>query len=121
MVMVTKDEIRQKLRTVSISLTTVAADIFANVPERTLRHVVLMILSGNGTSRTVDITLAGERTGTIFNNVPVSPAGLVQLPVEGFDIENPIVVVEGGCRLQAAQSAGSGVALSCLYWDDVER
>jgi hypothetical protein len=119
--MPTKDEIRQKLRTATISLTTDAKDIFSTVTERTMRNVVAIWLMGDGTSRTVDITLAGERTGTIFDNVPVAPADLVQIPKEGFDIENPIVVCEGGTRLQAAQNEGSGVALTCLYWDDEER
>jgi len=119
--MPTKDEIRQKLRTATKSLTTSAQDIFSTVTERTMRNVVLILLMGDGTSRTVDITIAGERSGTIFDNVPVAPADLVQLPKEGFDIENPVVVCEGGTKLQAAQSAGSGVTLTCLYWDDEER
>ena len=119
--MVTKDQIRQKLRTVQIDLETSAKDIFAAVPERTMRNVVAIFLMGDGTSRMVTITLAGERTGNIFKNIPVAPADLVQLPEGGYNIEDPITVVEGGCKLQAAQSAGSGVALTCLYWDDEER
>jgi len=120
--MVTKDQIRQKLRaSTPVSLTTSAQNIFSNVPERTLRHVVAILLSGDGTSRTVDITLAGERTGTVFDNVPVPPAGFVQIPPNGYSIEDPIVVCEGGTRLQAAQNAGSGVACVAIYWDDVER
>ena len=119
--MVTKDQIRQKLRTVQIDLETSAKDIFSIVPERTMRNVVAIFLSGDGTSRTVNITLAGERSATIFKNVPVAPAAFVPISEGSYDIEDAIVVVEGGCKLQAAQSAGSGVALTCLYWDDEER
>ena len=116
-----RDEIRQKLRIVTISLTTSAANVFANVPERTMRNVVAIWLTGDGTSRTVTIAWAGERTGNIFPDIPVPPAGFVQIPEGQYDIENPVIVVEGGTRITAAQNAGSGVDLVCVYWDDVEK
>ena len=116
-----KDQIRQKLNIVSISLSTTPADVFPNVRERTMRNVVAIWLTGDGAGdRRVTISVAGERSADVFPSIPVSADGLVQIP-SALSLEDPVVVVEGGSRLQASQNSGSGVSLSCLYWDDVER
>lgn len=118
---ITKTQIRQKLRVVEIELGPVAKDVFATVTERRMRYVVALFLTGDTVSRTVDIVYAGERTDDIFIEVPVAPADLVSIPENSYNIEDPIIVVEGGCRITAAQNAGTGVNLTCVYWDDIER
>ena len=119
--MLTRQQIMERLRTVEVELSTAATDVFSNVDERRIRYIVAIFLTGDGTSRTVNIVYAGERTDDIFIDVPVSPAGFVQIPPGQYDIENPIIAVEGGCRITGAQNAGTGINLTCVYWDDIER
>ena len=97
-----------------------------DVPERMMRNIVAIIIFGDGTtSRTVEIEKLKDGHAEvpieadfdmIFDNVPVPPAGVVQLPPADYDIENPIVVLEGGSNISAIADAGSPEA-TLIYWD----
>jgi len=116
----TKEEIRERLQTDSVTILTSRTALTAAVPESKMRYVVAIILIGDGTaSRTVDIEKLEENGTTYtvkFNDVPVAPADVRQLPTD-YDIENPILVLEGGTRPYGTVSAGSGLNCTIIYWD----
>jgi hypothetical protein len=116
----TKEEIRERLQTDSVTITTSRTALTAAVPESKMRYIVAIILIGDGTaSRTVDIEKLEEDGSTYtmkFNDVPVAPADVRQLPTD-YDIENPILVLEGGTRPYGTVSAGDGLNATIVYWD----
>ena len=116
----TKEEIRERLQTDSVTITTSRTALTAAVPESKMRYIVAIILIGDGNaSRTVDIEKLEEDGSTYtmkFNDVPVAPADVRQLPTD-YDIENPILVLEGGTRPYGTVSAGSGLNATIVYWD----
>ena len=117
----TRAEIMQKLRTQQTSLTGTAADILAAVDESTLRNIIAIIISGDDTAaRQVNLTFIGERTGAYLSNIPIAPTELLWLPINGYDIENPILSLEGGVRLQGLQDGGTGVEITIVFWDERE-
>jgi hypothetical protein len=116
----TKEEIRERLQTDSVTIGTSRTALTEAVPESKMRYIVAIILIGDGTaSRTVDIEKLEEDGTTYtmkFNDVPVAPADVRQLPTN-YDIENPILVLEGGTTPYGTVSAGSGLNATIVYWD----
>ena len=95
--------------------------ISSNVPEKTFRYIVRIDLIGDGVaSRTVDIKYKDESGNytTKFPMIPVPPADVRQIPQGSWDIENPILVLEGGTNLAGKVNAGAGVSLVVTWWDD---
>jgi hypothetical protein len=116
----TKDEIRERIRYVHLTIGSSLSNFFANdVARRVKRYIVAIVIYGDGVaSRTVEIEKV-KQDGTyemIFDNVPVSPAGEVWIPPT-YDIENPIIMLEGGTNLAAVASA-AGPEATVIYWDD---
>lgn len=112
----------ERLKADSKTLGTSDTDFWSSaVPESKMRYIVLIQLHGDGVaSRTVDIEKK-EETGSYtvkFDDIPVSPADIVPLPPHGYDIENPILVLEGGANLAGKVSAGSGLNATVVYWDN---
>ncbi len=116
-----KARLAGRIRTASASLDTSATNLFSNVAENRTRHVVALLFIGDGTSRTIDVQFAGETTDTVLDNLNLGPAQNLWLPEGGYDVLRPIVTIEGGSRLTATQSAGSGVTVTAIYWDDTQR
>lgn len=120
--MLTKEQIRNRVRVNQVTLSTSRGDLFTAVPERQIRNIVWIGIMGDGTSRTVEIEKTEEDgTHTMkFDNIPVPPADQVPVP-EGwnFDIENPFMTLEGGTNLTGISSAGSP-ELTVIYWDGPE-
>ena len=116
----TREQIMERLSYAELTIGTSRANFFTDdVPERMMRNIVAIIIFGDGTaSRTVEIEKVKEDDtyDMIFDNVPVPPALAVQLPVADYDIENPIVVLEGGTNISAIASAGAPEA-TLIYWD----
>ena len=119
----TRDQIRERLKYAQLTLSNARQNIFsADVPERVKRNIVAIILMTDATLRYVEIEKQKEDDTweMIFDNVPVDvatgPFGLVQLP-NNYDIENPILVLEGGTNLSFIASAGAPEC-TVLYWDD---
>ena len=118
--MLTRDQIIERLSYAQLTLSGSRQNFFAaDVPERMMRNIVEILLFGDGTaSRTVEIEKVKEDDtyDMIFDNIPVPPAAVVPLPQDAYDIENPIVVLEGGTNLSAVASAGTPEA-TLIYWD----
>ena len=121
--MLTREQIIDRLKIRQTTLSTTRASLFpAAVPENKIRYIVGIWINGDGTSRTVEIEKT-EEDGThtmLFDNVPIPPADQVPIP-EGwnFNIENPLMRLEGGTNLTGISSAGSPEA-TCIYFDNPE-
>jgi len=121
--MVTREQIMDRVRVRQVTIGTSRTDIFAAaVSENKTRYIVMIVINGDGTSRTVEIEKTEEDAShtMLFDNVPIPPASQVPVP-EGwqFDIENPFMTLEGGTNLTAIASAGAP-ELTIIYWDDPE-
>lgn len=117
---ISREEIRQRLKTESVTIATTRTPLTDAVEERKMRYIVLIRLHGDGVaSRTVDIEkLEEDGTYTMkFNDVPVAPADVREIPEGGWDIENPILVLEGGTRPYGTVNAGAGLNCTIIYWD----
>ena len=116
----TRQEIMERLSYAQLDITNARGNFFDDdVPERMMRNIVAIIIIGDGTaSRTVNVEKVEEDDtwDMIFDSVPVPPAAIVQLPPADYDIENPIVVLEGGTNISAVASAGTPYA-TLIYWD----
>lgn len=120
--MLTKEQIRDRLKTVDVWLTTTRTAFFDAVPERKMRYVVALHFNGDGTSsRTVDIEkLEEDGDYTMkFSMIPVSPAKHQEIPEDTYDIESPIMALEGGTRLYGKVS-GNSINSTVIYWDTPE-
>lgn len=121
----TKEQIRERLKTVNVYIGTTRTALFAAVAERKMRYIVYIWLFGDRVaSRTVDIEKLEEDETTytpIFDSINVAPPEKVMLPPK-HDIENPIETLEGGTRLYGRISDAAGVSLTatiCYYDNDI--
>ena len=121
MASLTREQIMERLQTDSVDIETSRTALFAAVPENKMRYVVGIFISGDGTtSRTVTIEVLEEDGTTYtekFADIPIAPADHRELPESGFDIENAILVLEGGTRLYGTLSAGTTTPVTVIYWD----
>ena len=128
--MTNKEIIRQKLRVKSVTIGTSRTAAFSSgeyhmdedsdyLAEQHMRYIVAIILIGDGSgSRIVDIEKY-EEDGSYtmkFDDVPIAPADVRQLPPNGYSIEDPILTLEGGTNLYLKADAGSPKA-TIIYWD----
>jgi len=116
----TKDEIRERLQTVNVYITAARTAFFAAVDERKIRFVVAITLFGDRTStREVYIEKLKEDGNyePVFDSINLAAPEKVQLPIEGKNIENPIITLEGGTRLYGRVS-GNSINATCEYWDN---
>jgi len=116
----TKEEIRERLQTVSVHIGVGKTAFFDAVPERKIRYVVAITLFGDRVAtREVYIEkLEEDATYTRqFDSINLTAPEKVQLPIEGKDIENPIITLEGGTRLYGRVS-GNSITATCEYWDN---
>jgi len=116
---------KQELQTEAKVIGTSITDLFdSNVSEHKMRYLVSIMLLGDGVaSRVVDI-YKKEEDGTYtpkFPMIPLAPADSPTIPKCGFDLENPILVLEGGTNLAGKVNAGAGVSLVLSYYDDEIR
>jgi len=123
----TREQIMERLQTDSVTIGTTRTALTAAVPDRKMRFIVKMMLHGDGVaSRTVDIEKlkkGGDPTADAdftmkFNDVPVAPADVRDIPEGSYDLESPILVLEGGTRPYGKVSAGAGLNTTILYWDN---
>jgi hypothetical protein len=118
----TREEIMERLKTDSVEIETTRTALTDAVADRKMRNIVLIRLHGDGVaSRTVNIEKL-ERDGTTytmkFNTVPIAPASVREIPESEWDIEKPVLVLEGGTRPYGIVSAGSGLNVTIVYWDN---
>jgi len=116
----TKKEIRERLQTVNVYIGVGRTAFFTAVPERKIRFIVAITLLGDRVAtREVYIEKLKE-DGTyepVFDSINLTAPEKVQLPIEGKDIENPIITLEGGTRLYGRVS-GNSITATCEYWDN---
>lgn len=119
--MPSREEIRERLQTDSITIGSSRTALTATVSSRKIRNIVLIRLHGDGVaSRTVNIEKLEKDTVTYtmkFNTVPVAPADVRDIPND-WDIEKPIIVAEEGTRPYGTVNAGTGVTATIVYWDN---
>jgi len=116
----TKEEIRERLRTVNIYIGTGVTPFFDAVPERKIRYVVSITLFGDRVATREVYILKLKEDGTyepVFDSINLTAPEKVQLPIEGKDIENPIATFEGGTRLFGRVS-GNSITSTIEYWDN---
>jgi len=119
----TRDQIRERLKYAQLTVSNARQNVFgSDVAERVKRNIVAILIMTDATLRYVEIEKQKEDDTweMIFDNVPIDvatgPFGLVQLP-NNYDIENPIIVLEGGTNLSFIASAGAP-EVTVIYWDD---
>lgn len=118
----TLSEVRDRLRETQLTLSSSRQNFFSSdVAENNVRNLVAIILSGDGTSRTVEIEkVAEDDTYTMtYDNLHVAPAEDKLIPPDWCtDIRMPFMTLEGGTNLAASSNAGSPEA-TVIYWDEV--
>jgi len=119
----TRDQIRERLKYAQLTLSTSRQNIFSSdIPERAKRNIVAILIMTDGTLRYVEVEKVKEDDtyDMILDNVPVDVGtgvwGIVAFP-HNYDIENPILVLEGGTNLSFISSAGAP-EVTVIYWDD---
>ena len=117
----TKQEIWDRLKYEQKWIKTTNTDIFgSNVPESKIRYIVKIILTGDqNTTRIAEISKKLE-TGsydTFIPNINVVASQYREIPEGSYDIENPILTLEGGTNL-AGKVSGNSISMTVIYWDN---
>jgi len=123
--MLTREQIMERLKYAQLTLSTSRQNIFgSDIAERKKCYIVAIFIMTDATLRYVEIEKQKEDDTweMIFDNVPIDVAtgneqGVLQLPKSGYDIENPILMLEGGTNLSFISSAGAP-EVTILYWED---
>jgi len=121
----TRDQVRERLKYSQLTLSNSRQNIWSSdIPERTKRNIVAIYIMTDATLRYVEIEKVKEDDtwDMIFDNVPIDVAtgneqGMVQIPKGHYDIEDPILVLEGGTNLSFISSLGAP-EVTVIYWDD---
>ena len=123
----TKEEIWERLRTDSVWVTSALTQITplpapTTVPARQFRLIPMIWIPGNGTGQIgvqfLKLEFDGVTYTVKFCPIQVTATGLVQIPEGAYDVENPILTLEGGTRLFGQASlAGTSVNVTVEYWD----
>jgi hypothetical protein len=125
--MLTKEQIMERLNYATATADTTRGSVFsADVPSDKIRYIVAIFLIGDRTTSnavTIEKLKSGHATPpvsdnyeTIFNSVPIAPTDVRPIPPT-FDIENPIIVLEGGSNLSVVATS-KGPNVTVIYWDN---
>lgn len=116
----TKEEIRDRIRIQDIWITTTRTAIFNPAPpEAIVRNVIMINLSGDlQQNRAIDIEKLDEEGNYVlkFSRIPVAPADFRQIPLN-YDIEQPLISMEGGSQLYGT-TTGNSLQAMFHYWDE---
>lgn len=116
----TKEEIRGRLQTESHWITRERTLLFtAAIAENKTRYIVAIWIKGNRQNAD-DITFErlnedGTYT-TLFSPIPVGPADFRQIPEGAYDVEDPVLRLEGGETLYGTV-VGLSLNTTINYWD----
>ena len=114
-----KQEIRDRLKTISVWCLNERTALFATVPEASFRYIVGIWLCGNaGSTSYVKFEKLKEDAEyeEVYSPIPVAPADFRQIPKGSYHIEDPVVSLEGGTRLYGV-TTGISINVSVAYWD----
>jgi len=133
-VILKKGEIRERLRVKSVWLKTDRTPFFTATEEhmttdtlgnpalvqRYIRYIVSLLFQGNAIqAQSVKVEKYRE-DGTYevkWSDLQIQPAAMPQIPVGAYDIEDPIISLEGGTNLYGKVS-GNSINLTVTYWDN---
>ena len=119
--MVTLDQIRERLKYLQKWITTIGTtDLFSsNVPEKAMRYVVAVFLQAKDTTAVVSIKKKTEAGAyeVIFPEVNVAVSEIKAIPPQGYNLEHPVIALEGGTNLAAELVSGTSASVTVIYWD----
>ena len=119
----TKQEIRERLKTVEQWVTTSWTAVGDAVDDDAFRYIVAIWINGDmQATRTIQFSKLAKG-GTVPTNlsalwspIPIPPSDFKQIPQGVYSIEDPVAVLEGGTRLYAKVD-GNSVNVTVNYWD----
>jgi len=117
-----KKLIRQKIRHKQKWIGTTYTKVFdSNVPESKLRYVVKIIITGDQSSTRVLNLYKVKEDGSyedFIPNINVAAPEYKEIPEGSYDIENPIITLEGGTNLAGMIASGNTLSITVIYWDN---
>ena len=118
-----KQEIRERLKTVEQWVTTSWTAIGNAVSDDKFRYVIAIWINGDmQATRTIEFAKLAKggnvptNLSTLWSPIPIAPADFRQIPQGGYSIEDPVTSLEGGTRLYAKVD-GNSVNVTVNYWD----
>ena len=118
-----KQEIRERLKTVEQWVTTSWTAIGNAVSDDKFRYVIAIWINGDmQATRTIEFAKLAKggsvptNLSTLWSPIPIAPADFRQIPQGGYSIEDPVTVLEGGTRLYARVD-GNSINVTVNYWD----
>jgi len=115
----TKQEIRDRLKVESTWVTTTRTALFDTVPEDRFRYVISIWIDGDMQATRVVTIEKLKEDGSYevkWSHIPVAPADTKQIPEGSYDIEDPVISLEGGTRLYGTVD-GNSINITVTYWD----
>lgn len=128
-----KELIRDRLRVKSTWLMPARVPFFINtdehmtgtiaapvLTERFTRYIVCLLFQGNAIVHQSARIDRYNENGTFevkWSDVQIAPAAMPQIPEGAYDIENPIISMEGGTNLYGHVN-GNSINLTVTYWDN---
>lgn len=126
-----KEEIWDRIRVKSVWLMPTRTPFFVageehmaaatdTLVEQYIRYVVMLLFQGNAIvaqSANVEKLLETGVYAMKFSDVQIQPAAMPQIPNGAYDIENPIISIEGGTNLYGTVN-GNSINLSIIFWDN---
>lgn len=128
-----KEELWERIRIKSIWLTTARTPFFADtdehmggtpdVPvllERYIRYIVMLLFQGNAVaaqSGKIEKYLEAGTFEVLISDVQIQPSAMPQIPQGAPQIDSPFMSMEGGTNLYGNVN-GNSINLSVVYWDN---
>lgn len=130
----TKEEIWERIRVKSVWLTEQRTPLFAStddhmggtvalptLTERYIRYIVSLLFQGNAIVAQSGSIEKYEEAGTYtmkWSDIQIAPASMPQIPEGSYSLEDPIISIEGGTNLYGHVN-GNSINLTVTYWDDL--
>jgi len=133
-----KGEIRERIRVKSVWLMPTRTSFFAttdehivsvtdpltaaSVPvlsERYIRYIVSLLFQGNAIqaqSAKIEKYKEDGNYEVKWSDIQIQPAAMPQIPEGSYNIEDPIISLEGGTNLYGHVN-GNSINLTITYWD----
>lgn len=129
----TKQEIRERIRVKSVWLGVTRTAFFASTDEHMggtaaipilteefMRYIVSLLFQGNAIVAQSGSVEKYEEDGTYtmkWSDIQIQPAQMPQIPDGAYSLEDPIISMEGGTNLYGHVN-GNSINLTITYWDD---